>query len=256
MVALRAVARVTCSEILREGMFSFVLVVAALLILFSQFLPFFGDAESEIKLVRDMGLATMVLAGGGLALLYAGSGIGEELESRMAAMVLSKPVGRGAFVLGKFLGTLQTVVFLWAVLGGTLLFSVWNEARHAREGTPPPFWDRGSLQGIVLAFAEVAVVCAVGIAASSFLPSVAAAGVAGGVFVAGHLSGTLAAREGTAGWLWGWFPDLSLLRVADALAMERLVPWSYVAAGGLYAALLAALFLTVACWRMDRRDVA
>lgn len=256
MEAVRAVARVTRSEILREGMFFFVLVVSAILILFSQFLPFFGDAGSEIKLVRDMGLATMVLAGGGLALLYAGSGIGEDLESRIAAMVLSKPVGRSQFVLGKFLGTLQVIFLLWVVLGGVLLVSVWNEARHAEEAASPPFWDRGTLQGIVLAFGEAGVVAASGIAASSFLPPVAAAAVAGGLFVAGHLSGTFAARAGAFGWLWGWFPDLSLLRLADALAMERRIPWSYVAGGGLYAALLAALFLTAACWRMDRRDVA
>ncbi len=260
MAPLLAVARLTRSEILREGMFWLVLCVSAVLILFSQYLPFFGDAESEIKLVMDMGFATMVLAGGALAVLYAGSGVAEDVEGRLAAMVLAKPVSRAQFVLGKYAGILQALALLAAVLTGVLLHAVRNEARHADDpsgGGSAPFWDRGTLQGSALALVEVSVVAAVGVAASSALPTVAAAAVTGLFFVGGHLSGSLPGRDAAWGaWLWGWLPDLSLLRIADALAMERVVPWSHVAAGTLYGALSAALFLAAACLILTRRDVA
>lgn len=257
MAPLAAVARLTRSEILREGMFYLTLCLAAGLILFSQFLPFFGDAESEIKLVMDMGFATMVLAGGILAVLYAGSGVAEDVEGKLAAMVLAKPVSRTQFVLGKYLGILQALAVLWGVLASVLLYSVWNEARHADETADPSFWDRGTLQGSALALAEVAVVAAMGVAASSAFPAASAFAVTGLLFTGGHLSGMFFGRGGAWGeWFLGWIPDLALLRIADALAMERVVSWGYVASGGLYAGLLAGMFLAAACLLLARRDVA
>ncbi len=256
LAPLAAVARLTRSEILREGMFHLALFLSVVGILLSQFLPFFGDAESEIKLVMDMGFATMVLAGGALAALYASSGVSEDVEGKLAAMVLAKPVSRAQFVLGKYLGILQAIAALWLVLAGVLLYSVWNEARHA-ESEDPSFWDKGTLQGSALALVEVSVVAAVGVAASSALPAAAAAAVTGLFFIGGHLSGTLPGR-GSAweAWLYGWLPDLSLLRIADALAMERDVSWGYVASGGVYGALVAGMFLAAACLLMERRDIA
>jgi len=95
----------TLRETLRQPVFCILVGIAAAMIALSPTFTMFTLLE-EVKLVRDMGLSTILLAGLLLAVLSASSVVTEEVRGRTALMVVSRPVGRGAFVLGKFLGIL------------------------------------------------------------------------------------------------------------------------------------------------------
>ncbi len=257
MGVVRAIARQTAREILHGGLFFGLAALAAALVFFSQFLPFFGESESDVKLVKDMGFASVVLAGGILAVLYASSALAEEMENRTALMVLAKPVTRAQFVVGKYLGILGAEVLFFAVVGSVLVFTVWHKESYVEAVFRSAPLDPAVFQGILLAYVEVAVLAAFGVALSSFLSAAPASAAAALVFVGGHVGNALPlATSGFGNFLWAWFPDLALLRISDALALEIRIPWSHVALAGFYGALMSVLALTVACWRLDVKDAA
>ncbi|MFW6107132.1 MAG: hypothetical protein ACOC8A_00430 [bacterium] len=90
-------------ETVRQPVFCVVLGLAAVLIALSPSFAMFTLLDS-VKLVQDMGLSTILLAGLALAVLSASTVVTEEVRGRTALMVMARPVGRGQFVVGKFLG--------------------------------------------------------------------------------------------------------------------------------------------------------
>ena len=84
-----------------------------------------GDfAETDQRMLENLGLSTLLMSGLLLAAFCASSALTREIEDRTALTVISKPVSRAAFVLGKFAGvalaiavayTLCTLVFLMTV---------------------------------------------------------------------------------------------------------------------------------------------
>ncbi len=116
--AVATVATKTARECVRQPIYLIVLGVSAGLIAVSPSFALFSLFENE-KLVKDMGMATILLAGLLLAATSASSALSDEIESRTIFQVLSKPVSRTAFVVGKFLGvavTLVAAVYLLSLL--------------------------------------------------------------------------------------------------------------------------------------------
>lgn len=97
------IARNAFRETVRQPVFCVLLGVAGVMIALSPTFTMFTLMES-VKLVQDMGLSTIMLAGLFLAVLSASTIVSEEVRGRTALMVMSRPVGRWEFVLGKFLG--------------------------------------------------------------------------------------------------------------------------------------------------------
>lgn len=90
-------------ETVRQPVFCILLAIALAMVALSPTFAMFTLFD-DVKLVKDMGLSTILLAGLLLAVLSASNVVTEEVRGRTALMVVSRPVGRGAFVLGKFLG--------------------------------------------------------------------------------------------------------------------------------------------------------
>src|SRR5438477_3012435 len=98
-----AIIRNTFFESIRQPVMLVVLMVATLLIILSN--PLSGYTMSnDQKMLIDVGLATVFISGAILASFIATSVLGNEIENRTALTVISKPVARPLFVLGKFFG--------------------------------------------------------------------------------------------------------------------------------------------------------
>ena len=98
-----AIIRNTFFESIRQPIMLVVLVVATIaLILCNPIAAFTMDDDQ--KMLIDMGLATVFLASALLASFIATSVLNREIENRTALTVVSKPVTRPIFVIGKFLG--------------------------------------------------------------------------------------------------------------------------------------------------------
>ncbi|HUT35707.1 MAG TPA: hypothetical protein VNE39_19620 [Planctomycetota bacterium] len=90
-------------ETVRQPVFCILVGIALAMIALSPTFAMFTLFE-DVKLVKEMGLSTILLTGLLLAVLSASNVVSEEVRGRTALMVVARPVGRGAFVLGKFLG--------------------------------------------------------------------------------------------------------------------------------------------------------
>ena len=66
--------------------------------------------DEDIKLLREIGLSTLFLAGLFIAIFSATEAITEEIEAKTITTVLSKPIRRSTFVFGKFAGVAAAVI--------------------------------------------------------------------------------------------------------------------------------------------------
>ena len=81
------------------------------MIILSNPLSAFTMDENQRMLI-DIGLATVFLAGAVLASFIATNVLGREIENRTALTVISKPVNRPIFVLGKFFGVTTAMLIV------------------------------------------------------------------------------------------------------------------------------------------------
>ncbi|MHC5034147.1 MAG: ABC transporter permease subunit, partial [Planctomycetota bacterium] len=96
-----AITKNAFTEIIRQPVYGILLLTGLVLIGFAPAITMFSMASDE-SLMVDMGLATIFLLGLIVAVLSATQIISREIESQTVGAILSKPVGRVIFVLGKF----------------------------------------------------------------------------------------------------------------------------------------------------------
>jgi ABC-type transport system involved in multi-copper enzyme maturation permease subunit len=143
----------------RPALYALLLLFGGLIVI-SGFITFFGFGQ-EINMIREMGISSIRLCGIFLA-IFVGSGlIREERERGTLMTLLSKPVGRGAVILGKYLGILIVLFTATVVLSGIMAGTV-----YLAEGAVEP----NLFQGIYLAMIEVAVIAAFSLFLSTFCP--------------------------------------------------------------------------------------
>ncbi len=103
LTKLFSIAGNTFTETIRQPIYGVVLMVTAGLLVLNLALSAF-TLEDDNKLLKDLGLSTLLLSGLFLAALSATSVLSREIENRTAVTVISKPVARPLFILGKFVG--------------------------------------------------------------------------------------------------------------------------------------------------------
>jgi len=117
-------------ETVRQPIFAVLMWVAAGMLMLNPALAAFSlEHEGDIKIVKDVGLATLLLYGLLASVFSATSVITREIESHTVLTVISKPVSRPLFLLGKYLGVCGAVlvgyyflclVFLMTIRHGVL----------------------------------------------------------------------------------------------------------------------------------------
>jgi hypothetical protein len=125
-----AVAVAAFREGYRQPMF-WLLVAGALALMFiSPVVPYFTFGEDH-KMVEELGYDTIMLFSALFGILAASMSISEEIEGRTAITLMSKPVSRRQFLLGKFVGIFVAVLFMVTLLGWafdwSLVFTHWYQ---------------------------------------------------------------------------------------------------------------------------------
>jgi hypothetical protein len=143
-----AVALAAFREGVRQPLFWVIVVGALLLMIIAPFVPYFTFGE-DVKMARELGFDTIMLSAVLFAVVAASMSISEEIEGRTAVTVMSKPVSRRHFLLGKFVGILLAAMLMTGLLAwffeGMIWFKIWFE----REQVPDPAWLEPGRQALV-----------------------------------------------------------------------------------------------------------
>lgn len=128
MLRLLTISKNTFTETLRQPIYAVIIIFSLLLMLLAPAVSMY-TLDEDIKLLRELGLSTLFLAGLFISVFAATGAITEEIESGTITTVLSKPISRPAFVIGKFFGIsaavalahlLITMAFLMVTRHGVL----------------------------------------------------------------------------------------------------------------------------------------
>jgi ABC-type transport system involved in multi-copper enzyme maturation permease subunit len=256
-----AVALAAFREGIRQPMFYFIGLGAMLMILIMPFIPYFTFGE-DIKMVKELGYDVIMLAALLFGILAASISISEEIEGRTAITLMSKPVSRRQFLIGKFLGILLASLLMTGMLSVAYLLVLWYKPIYDRDTiiaplgllyrvagmVPLSFGPSGvsliggaawwfsdvvaASPGVILGFCQVMVLLAIAVALATRLPMVVNLVTCLVIFLLGHLTPVLEEVSRTRFALVHFMaqlfdtllPGLELFNIGPALTRDILPP--------------------------------
>jgi ABC-type transport system involved in multi-copper enzyme maturation permease subunit len=247
------------------------MLIVALSILLFVFLPFHTFGE-DIKLLKDCGITLILIAATFQAVWSASTSVHEEIEGRTALTLLSKPIHRRSFIIGKMLGIFWIVMFMFLVLGSLELLAVaYKPIYDARESSlEQPAWQSchfemmQTIPGLAMAFFQAVVLGAISVALGTRLPLVANFTVCFAIYLLGHLTPTIVASAEGGLPLVEFFsqlistvvPNLNLFSMEAAIDSDVGIPWVILASVLVYTALYFVLATLLGLLLFEDRDLA
>jgi ABC-2 type transport system permease protein len=123
MNKLYTIAKNTFIETIRQPVYAVIIAAAVIMYLISPALTLYS-LDDDNKLLREIGLSTLFLAGLFIAIFSAAGALSEELENKTVTTVLSKPVQRPVFIIAKFLGVSSAVTMAHYICTIALLMTI------------------------------------------------------------------------------------------------------------------------------------
>lgn len=189
-----AMALNTFREAVRDRVLYLLLVVGLGAVAFSKFLGEISVGDT-LHVIVNTGLTAVSLLGVMIS-IFVGTGlIYKEIDKRTVYTILSKPVRRGEFVLGKYLGLLLTIAICMGVLSaGFLIYYriLAGAADPQRSGLW--YWLHAGritvplVVALAFIFVEVCVVTSVAVMFSSASTPILSAVLTSVIFAAGRMS--------------------------------------------------------------------
>lgn len=266
-----AIALATSNEAMKQPLFYILLMIGLCALLIFIYIPYntFGE---DIKMLKDCGLTLIMLLAIVLAIWSSSTSISEEIEGRTALTLLSKPIHRRQFIIGKFLGIVGPVLLVHLLLGipflATVSYKVVYDARETAQLDPT--WPQcfaemiRTMPGMVLSFYETLVLAAISVALSTRLPMMANLLVCAAIYVLGHLApmivnssiGKFAPVEFMGQLIATILPNLDHFNIQAAIAAGAEVPTDYLLWALVYCVLFCLSAMLLALALFEDRDLA
>lgn len=258
MRTIMAIAKATFRENIRQRVLLVVILLGFMLLGVSVAFSYLSTGE-EFRFVVDFGLVGITLVGLGLAIILGGFMIPTEIERRVVFTILTKPVSRAQYLLGKFVGAALVILAVDALMGGG--FVIAYALKH------PQKWDGLNAQvpmALIAIYLQTIILLSVALLLSTFSTPIFTMIATGFVYVIGAVNSSvnyLAARSDEV-WLRFVFGVLSKIIPAfnnfdlrPALLKDQPVDWAYLGQGVLgYTALYAAVMLAIAWLVFNDRE--
>jgi Cu-processing system permease protein len=253
LLRIQTIAWNTLREAVRSKVLYVLLFFALVLIGTGVLLSTLSYVERE-RILQDVGLASIRLFGAAIAIFVGVGLIHKEVDRRTIFTILSKPVSRTEFLLGKFAGLVVTLWLQVAIMAAGFAAVSWLA------GAP---LGAGHAKAIVLVGGELAVLVAVATLFSSFTTPMLASLFGAGFYLVGHLtrdlrelgvqSGSPVAETATA-LLHRVLPDLEAFNATLEAVHQIAIPAAAVWQPLLYGAGYSAALLLLAAVIFERRD--
>jgi ABC-type transport system involved in multi-copper enzyme maturation permease subunit len=213
--------------------------------------------EIEKLVVINLGLTAVSLFGVVIAIFIGIGLVSKEIEKRTLYTVLSRPVRRWEFIVGKFFGLAGTLVvntFFMAIGVFAALFYVSHKFVRA---------DALIIVALYFIILEFLIVCSLALLFSSFSSPLLSAVFAFSLFVIGSFAEDLRNFAGMATGVTHWLvtgaaylvPNFSAFNVITSIAHEQPVAGQLILQNTLYALFYATMALSGAVLIFERRDL-
>lgn len=180
------------------------LILSLLVIFGSRFISSFLDPSAEtdidVKLIKDICVSAISIFGMLITVFISASVVPGEVENKVIYTILSKPLRRWQYLLGKFLGA-QLIIIVNLLLMGALFFFALYYYQHV--------WPTLLLWSILLTYFEFLIVSAFTFAVSCVSTSTVVPTIAGlFIYITGNLTEYLKDVQNRAGQTGQWLDAL------------------------------------------------
>jgi len=251
------IARVTVREAVRQKLAVNLLIFAVFLVSASLVISQFTFGE-QYRIIVDIALSSMEVFGTLISAFLGAGLVAGEVERRTVFPIVAKPVSRGEYVVGRYLGLVATTTLNLGVMALVLVavLAVYLGNLGFLRDTPL----LAALAAMALQFAMVA---AVAVLFSSFTTTTLAAIFTLSLVVAGHLASDLVrywGQQGGLARLAGQFvyvlvPNLEALNLKEAMVYKDPLPLGFALTGYGYGVFYAAAVVALSASIFARRDL-
>ena len=253
---IRAIAFNTFRETVRDRVL-YNLVFFALLLVATA--PLLGQISIGVQrvLLINLSLTAISIFGTVISVFVGISLVSKEIEKRTLYPVLSRPLSRGEFIVGKYFGLVGTLLVNTLAMSAGFYLELLLMARSSVRA------DANILLGIYFLFLQFVIVIGLSLLFSSFSTPLLSALFALSTFVAGTFAGDLrvfaSMSHGPQKWLATatsyLVPNLASLNVITRVAHDELISPALVGYNTLYAVLYAAAAVSGAVLTFSRRNL-
>lgn len=248
------IARNTFREAVRDRVLYNLVLFVLLITVSAIFLGELTDGQ-EAKTIVDFGLGAMLVFGVFISIFVGVSLVSKEIERRTIYAIFSKPIGRGEFIIGKYLGLCLTLLVNVLIMGVGVSLAVIYVGSSNLALT---IWG-----AIFLIFLELTILTAVAILFSSFSSPALSALLTFFVFIIGHFSASLQVLAANLGSrttkiffdvLYYALPNLSFYSFRTNAAHGDFPPASMIGGAILYAIVYIGILLVGTVYIFSRRN--
>ncbi len=231
------------------------LLLFALILIGSSYILGQISVYQEVKIIKDLGLAAIAVFGTVIAIFIGIGLVSKEIDKRSLYGLLSKPVSRFEFLLGKYFGRGVTLAVNVIIMAAGLYLVLFYITRT---------FEPELLKAVYLIYWQLVLVTAVALLFSTFTTSILSGLFTGFVYIAGHFTPELKHFENVVESellpkltlvLYYLLPNLLNFDVKARVVAGDPVPVSLLGYSSLYGALYVAVVLLAATVIFSRKNL-
>jgi Cu-processing system permease protein len=211
--------------------------------------------DERARVIKDWGLFCVSIFGVGLAILMGVNQVHKEVRRKTLYVVLSRPIGRWQYVVGKVLGLSITLLIEVGALSLAMMILLWSEGIST---------DALLFSALLLSLVEILLVAALAVFFASFSSPYLSGLFTLGLFVVGRSIPvldkltdriTVPAARGVLKALVQILPDLSSLNISTQAIHGMSIPASELLTIVAYGIGYMIVLMATSAWIFSRRDL-
>lgn len=252
----------TFREAVRDKILYNLLIFALVIILGGYLLSTLTLGEQD-KIILDLGLGSMNLFGVLIAIFVGIGLVNKEIDRKTIYTIVSKPVARFEFLIGKYIGLVMTLfVNLMIMVVGFYCSFFLQKTGFLFLHAPDVHLSFGFYQAVYLIFIELMIVTGVAIFFSTFTSTTLAAIFTMFIYVIGHLTGTVRElgdkldpfSKGLLETVYYILPNLEKFNIKTEVAHHTVISMTYLMVASLYGFTYISILLLAAGLIFQKRD--
>jgi len=295
LIVIKTLAANTVVELLRQKALTLLIIIGILLAAGANYFSQFSfDSEQDFKFIKDYAVGILTLVGVLVAIISTAQILPSELENRTIFTILTKPVQRWEFLLGKFTGICVLLAGLTLMIALVLAVVLYvQETNHINQvqksyelsknqGQQPNLEEKKvAIENIrkqsrdsrlipvfLLTYLKIVLTAAIGLFLSTIATSMMFTAIMTSLlYISGHLVSiareTWANAEGSFSWLVKFFsttislivPDLSAFNLIDEIIAGNPIPTQHTIEIATYGIVYTIVLMTCACLIFSSREL-